>query len=70
MVSTLARTETITAFGKLTLINRHQCLVDGLLNQSVNHGGDSQLAHLAIILGVLYPTDGIGTVATVKQKTY
>ena len=70
VMTALVGTETITTVGKLTLINGHQCLIDGLLNQSVNHGGDSQLAYLAIILGYIYPTDGIGTVATVKQRTY
>ena len=39
-----------------------QGLVDGLLHQSVNHGGDAQPALLAIVLRYLYSTDWVRTV--------
>ena len=65
-----SRTETETPFRELGLIDDGQHLVYGLLHHAVNHGRDAQKAHLAIILGYLYPADGIRTVCTVKQRAY
>ena len=70
MVAASSGAEAIATIGELTLVYGHQYLVDGLLHQSVDHSRDSQLAHLTIVLGYLYPKDGIRTVTTVKQRTY
>ena len=65
-----SRTEAETSLGELGLIDYRQYLVDGLLHHAVNHGRYAQQALLAIVLGYLYPSDGIRTVGTVKQGTY
>ena len=65
-----SRTETEASLGELGLIDYRQHLVDGLLYHAVNHGGYAQQALLAIVLGYLYPSDGIRTVCTVKQGAY
>ena len=65
-----SRAEAEASFGELGLIDYRQYLVDGLLHHTVNHCRYSQQAHLTIVLGYLYPADGIRTVTTVKQGAY
>ena len=65
-----SRTETETPFRELGFIDDGQHLVDGLLHHAVYHCRNAQQAHLAVVLGYLYPSDGIRTVGTVKQGTY
>lgn len=43
------RTEAAAAVRKQLLIDEGQYLIDGLLHQSVCHGGDSQKSHLAVV---------------------
>ena len=62
--------EAVTSWRELSLIDGCQGLVDGLLHQSVNHGGDAQQALLAIVLRYLYSTDWVRTVWAVLQGTY
>ena len=64
------RAEAEASFGELGLIDYCQYLVDGLLHHAVNHGRYAQQALLAVVLGYLYPADGIRTVCTVKQGAY
>ena len=59
------RTEAEAVPAELFLIDGSQNLVDGLLHHAVYHGRYSQKALLAIVLGYLYPSDGIRTVAAV-----
>ena len=54
--------EALTPWRELSLIDGCQGWVDGLLHQSVNHGGDAQQALLAIVLRYLYSTDWVRTV--------
>ena len=60
------RTEAEAVLAELLLIDGSQDLVNGLLNHTVYHGRYSQKPLLAIILGYLYPSDGIRTVAAVQ----
>ena len=57
-----SRTEAETSLGELGLIDYRQHLVDGLLHHTVNHSGYAQQAHLAALLGYLYPSYRIRTI--------
>ena len=64
------RTEAEAVPAELFLIDGSQNLVNGLLHHAVYHGRYSQKALLAIVLGYLYPSDGIRTVAAVHEALY
>ena len=57
-----SRTEAETSLGELGIIDYRQHLVDGLLHHTVNHSGYAQQAHLAALLGYLYPSYRIRTI--------
>ena len=70
IVASTIRAEAEAAAAKLLLIDRSQDLVNGLLNQTVYNCRYAQQSLLAIILGYLYPSDGIRTVAAVHEALY
>ena len=70
VMASSSRTETVAPRGELALINGSQGLVDGLLHHAVNYRGDAQQAHLAIVLGYLYPFHWGRTVRAVLQGMY
>lgn len=61
------RTEAVARLGELVLIDGSQCLVYGLLHQTVYYCRYSQQAHLAIVFGYFYPFHWVRTVRTVHQ---
>lgn len=69
VMTTSSRTEALACLGELVLIDGSQYLGYGLLHQTVYHCGDSQKAHLAVILGDFYPFDRVRTVRAVHQGT-
>ena len=64
-----SRTETVASLGKLVLIDWSQCLVYGLLHQTVYYCWYSQQAHLAIVFGYFHPFYWGRMVRTVHQGT-
>ena len=64
------RTEAEAIPAELFLIDGSQDLVNGLLHHTVYHGRYSPKALFAIILGYLYPSDGVRTVAAVHKGLY
>lgn len=66
MVTTAFGTEDEAVPVELTLIDRGQYLVDCLLDKAVYYRGDARLAHLAVILGYLYPHDWVRTERAVQ----
>ena len=60
-------TEAIAPVGEFRLIHQAQYLRYGLLDDAVNYGRNTELTHLASVLGYLYPADGIRTVFAVQQ---
>ena len=70
ITTTTPLTEAEAILAELFLIDRSQYLIDGLLHHAVYHGRYSQKPLLAIVLGYLYPSDGIRTVAAVHEALY
>lgn len=64
-----SRTEAVARLGKLVLIDWSQCLVYGLLHQTVYYCWYSQQAHLAIVFGYFHPFHWVRMVKTVHQGT-
>ena len=58
-MGTKTGTKTKTIGMKLSLINWRKHLGNGLLDNTVNNSGDTQLTLLTIIFGYFYPTNRI-----------
>ena len=56
------RAEAVAAVAELAFIDGGQYLGNGLLYHPVHYRGDAQQTLLAVVLGYLYPADGIWTV--------
>lgn len=70
ITTTTPLTEAEAILAELFLIDRSQYLIEGLLHHAVYHGRYSQKTLLAIVLGYLYPSDGIRTVVAVHEALY
>ena len=69
IMASSSRTEAVARLGKLVLIDWSQCLVYGLLHQTVYYCWYSQQAHLAIVFGYFHPFHWVRMVRTVHQGT-
>ena len=70
IVTPSLRTEAVACLGELALIDWGQCLVDGLLHEPVYHGRYAEQALLAVVLGYLYPADGLWLVVQLYPRSY
>ena len=69
-LATSLGTEAVAPIAELTLIDGTEHLGYRLLKHAVYHSGYSQLAFASVVLGYLYPTDGIRTVCPLANTLF